>query len=346
MTKARHIHFFILLGLATVLFIYLLKPFFFPLFWATVIAGVVSPLYKRLNAKLNRPNVSALIILLMITFIIILPAGVIGSLLISESLQIYDDLNRDSSYPEESLRKIMNVIKYNPYLDRLKINEVFWTEKFSEIARGIAGYIFVHIRSLTQNTLIFIVKFAIMFYALFFFVRDGDKFLRMLLRFLPLEDDRGEMLYKRFADTTRAALKATLIIGGLQGILGGLVFLVAGIEGALFWGIVMVVSSLVPSIGCSIIWVPAGIIMLLTGHTWEGILILISGVVVISTVDNLLRPALIGRDVQLHPLLIFLSSLGGIALFGISGFVIGPIITSLFLASWEMYDHFYRDKEP
>ena len=220
MTKARHIHFFILLGLATVLFIYLLKPFFFPLFWATVIAGVVSPLYKRLNAKLNRPNVSALIILLMITFIIILPAGVIGSLLISESLQIYDDLNRDSSYPEESLRKIMNVIKYNPYLDRLKINEVFWTEKFSEIARGIAGYIFVHIRSLTQNTLIFIVKFAIMFYALFFFVRDGDKFLRMLLRFLPLEDDRGEMLYKRFADTTRAALKATLIIGGLQGILG------------------------------------------------------------------------------------------------------------------------------
>jgi len=162
----------------------------------------------------------------------------------------------------------------------------------------------------------------------------------MLLRFLPLEDDRGEMLYKRFTDTTRAALKATLIIGGLQGILGGLVLLVAGIEGALFWGIVMVVSSLVPSIGCSIIWVPAGIIMLLTGHTWEGILILVFGAAVISTVDNLLRPVLIGKDVQLHPLLIFLSSLGGIALFGISGFVIGPIIASLFLTIWEMYDYF------
>ncbi|MDO8785990.1 MAG: AI-2E family transporter [Syntrophales bacterium] len=338
--KINLILFFTLFGIAAVLFIYLLKPFFFPLFWATVIAAVFNPLYKRLNAKIKRPNVSAAIMLLVVTVIIILPVSVIGSLLISESLRIYDALSRDSSYLDKSIQKIIDVMRYNSYLDRLDIKESFWTEKFSEIARGIADYIFVHIRSLTQNTLVFIVKFAVMFYSLFFFIRDGDKFLRTLLQSLPLENDVGEKLYKRFTDTTRAALKATLIIGGLQGTLGGLVFFVAGIEGALFWGIVMVVSSLVPGIGCSIIWGPAGIIMLLTGHTWEGLLILIFGSAVISMVDNLLRPVLIGRDVQLHPLLIFLSSLGGIALYGISGFVIGPIIASLFITIWGMYDRF------
>jgi len=346
MTKVRPILFFIFLGLGTLLFVYLLKPFFFPLFWAAVIAGLFNPLYKRLNAKLRHPNISTTMIILMITLIIILPASILGSLLISESLQIYDAWGRDSSHIEKSILKIIDVIRYHPYLDRLKIDEDFLTEKFSEIVRGIAHYIFVQMRSLTQNTLVFIVKFVVMFYILFFFVREGDRFLRIVKRFFPLENNMGEMFYERFTVTTRATLKATLIIGGLQGTLGGLVFFVAGIEGALIWGIVMVFFSLLPGVGCSIIWAPAGIIMLLTGHTWEGILILISGVVVISTVDNLLRPALIGRDVQLHPLLIFLSSLGGIALFGISGFVIGPIITSLFLASWEMYDHFYRDKEP
>ena len=340
--KIRHVIFFMLLGLVTVLFLYLMKPFFFPLFWAAVIAGVGSPLYNRLNAKLNRPNVSATIMLLLVTFIIILPASIIGSLLISESLQIYDAINRDSGHIEKTIQKIIDVIRYHPYLDRLKVNEGFWTEKLSEIVRGTANYIFVHIRSLTQNTLVFIVKFAVMFYALFFFVREGDKFLGMVMRFFPLE--KREMLYERFTIVTKATLKATLIIGGLQGTLGGLVFFVAGIEGALIWGILMVFLSIVPGVGCSIIWAPAGIIMLLTGHTWEGVLILIFGAAVISTVDNLLRPVLIGKEAQLHPLLIFLSTLGGIALFGISGFVIGPIITSLFLTFWEMYGRSYQDE--
>ncbi|MFA4917414.1 MAG: AI-2E family transporter [Syntrophales bacterium] len=345
MTKARHSLFFILLGLGTLLFIYLLKPFFFPLFWAALIAGLFKPLYERLNAKLNRPNISTTIIILVFTFIIMLPAIIIGSLLISESLQMYNTWGRDSIAIENSMQKIIDVIRYHPYLDKLKIDESFWTEKISEIVRGITHYIFVHTASITQDTLVFFVKSVIMFYILFFFVRDGDKFLRIVNRFLPLENGMGKMFYERFAITARATMKATLIIGGLQGILGGFVFFIAGIERASIWGIVMVFFSLVPGVGCSIIWAPAGVIMLLTGHTWEGILILISGAAVIGTVDNLLRPVLIGKDVQLHPLLIFLSTLGGIALFGISGFIIGPIIASLFLTSWKMYEHFYRDKE-
>ena len=105
----------------------------------------------------------------------------------------------------------------------------------------------------------------------------------------------------------------------------------------------MVLTAIVPVVGCSIVWAPAGVIMLLMGHIWQGVLILAFGVFVITMVDNILRPILLGRDVQMHPLLIFLSTLGGISLFGFSGFVIGPIISSLLLAIWEMYDQFYLD---
>ena len=143
--------------------------------------------------------------------------------------------------------------------------------------------------------------------------------------------------------TARSTLKVTLLIGGIQGILGGIVFFITNIEGALIWGLLMIVMAIVPVVGCSVIWGPAGVLMLLTGHIWEGVLILVFGVAVISMIDNLLRPVLIGKDVEMHPLLIFLSTLGGIVLFGFSGFVIGPIITSLLLAIWEMYDEFYRE---
>ncbi len=133
----------------------------------------------------------------------------------------------------------------------------------------------------------------------------------------------------------------TLIIGGIQGAIGGSSFSSPGSRGDDL-GILMILTAVIPVVGCSIVWAPAGLLMLLTGHLWEGILILAAGVLVISMVDNLLRPVLIGKDVEMHPLLIFFSTLGGIALFGFSGFVIGPIVTSLLIAIWQMYDEFYR----
>jgi predicted PurR-regulated permease PerM len=125
-----------------------------------------------------------------------------------------------------------------------------------------------------------------------------------------------------------------LIIGGLQGLLGATLFFFLGIDGALTWGVVMTLMSIVPGVGSSIVWVPAALIMLFTGHYWEGITILAVGALVISMVDNLLRPVLLGKDIQMHPLLIFLSTLGGIMLFGISGFVLGPMIIAFSMTAW------------
>jgi predicted PurR-regulated permease PerM len=344
-SKKHNIPFMIILGVATLLFLYLLKPFFFPLFWAAVIAGIFRPLYRRLNQRLNRPNLSTVAVFIVIALIILLPAGVVGSLVFNESVQLYGKLSPEAGHLNKNFDHIISSIANHPYADFFHVNKALLIAKTAEIARGITNYIFVHRTALTQNTLGFVVKFAIMLYTLFFFIRDGEKFFRTAIRIFPLGMGRELLLYERFTVTARSTLKVTLIIGGLQGLLGGIVFFITGVEGAMIWGLLMILMAVVPVVGCSIIWAPVGLLMLITGHLWEGILILSFGFLVISTVDNLLRPILIGRDVEMHPLLIFLSTLGGIVIFGFSGFVIGPIITSMLIAVWEMYDEFYR-KDP
>jgi predicted PurR-regulated permease PerM len=340
--KNSNFPFFILLGLVTLLFLYLLKPFFFPLFWAAVIAAIFQPLYRRINRKLNRPSLSTIIIFLVIAVIILLPAGVVGTLVFNESVQLYEKLSPDAKDLDKGFQNIIGLIADNPLTDLFDIDKAVLIEKTAEVLRSITKYIFGHLTTLTQNTLGLLVQFAIMFYALFFFIRDGGNFLRTALRIFPLGMGREMLLYNRFVATAHSTLKVTLIIGGIQGILGGIIFLITDVEGAVIWGLLMIIMAVVPVVGCSIIWGPAGILMLLSGQIWEGILILAFGAFVIGTVDNLLRPVLIGKDVEMHPLLIFLSTLGGIVLFGFSGFVIGPIIASMLLAIWDMYEEFQQ----
>jgi predicted PurR-regulated permease PerM len=343
--KDGKIIFFAILGLATILFLYLLLPFFFPIFWAAVIAGVFRPLYTRINGKLNRPNLSTAILFLVIALILLLPTGIVGTLVFNESVQIYETLSPDTKRMDSSVQRLINTIADNSIARLFHVNKAMLIAKTTEVAQGITNYIFVHLTQLTQNTLGLLVQFAIMFYTLFFFVRDGDRFLRMGMKLIPIGMGREKFLYERFIVTARSTLKVTLIIGGIQGALGGIVFFVTGVEGALIWGLLMILMSIVPVVGCTIIWAPAGILMLLTGHIWEGVLILAVGTFVISTVDNLLRPILLGQDVEMHPLLIFLSTLGGIILFGFSGFVIGPVVTALLIALWEMNEAFYRKEK-
>ncbi len=343
--KDRNIPLFAILGLVTILFFYLLMPFFFPIFWAAVIAGVFRPLYKRINDKLNRPNLSTTILFLIIALIILLPAGLIGMLAFNESLRLYTTLASDTGPMNQKFLHLLEKISDNSLFMLFNIDEAVLISKGTEVVRGITSYIVDHLKDLTQNTLGLLVQFAIMFYTLFYFVRDGERFLRMAGKVIPLEAGQIKFLFERFIVTAHSTLKVTLIIGGIQGTLGGIVFFATDVEGALVWGLLMILASIVPAVGCSIIWAPAGIIMVLTGHIWEGVLILAFGFLVISTIDNLLRPILIGKDVELHSLLIFLSTLGGIVIFGVSGFVIGPVITSLLVALWEMYEEFYRRGE-
>ncbi len=339
--KSQTVLFFAIMLIVTVAFFYLIKPFIYAVFWAVILAGLFMPVYKNIEKNMRRPTLSATIVLVLICLIFILPFVFIFSLLLKESMDIYQGMSDENSPINVYVQKFAELIKHNPYTDSLHLDDAALTEKISQLSKSVAGYIFDTLKSFTQNTLQFIVQLGVMLYALFYFIRDGEKFLDSILRLLPLGQGRDRILLAHFQKTANSTLKVTLIIGGIQGLLGGLLFLFTGIQGAVLWGVVMIITAVIPVVGCALVWAPAGIFMMIMGHFWSGILILGFGSLVISMVDHFLRPILLGKDVSMHPLLIFLSTMGGIIVFGFSGFIIGPIIMSMAMAVWHMYEEYY-----
>lgn len=340
--KIRYIIFFSLLGLVTVAFLYIIKPFAYPIFWAAVIAGICYPFYTWLNKKIKSHNLSTIIVLVGVVICIILPVSLIGTLLIKESVDLYSSLESNRNQIGDAVHRTSDWIRTNSVIVKLNIDEAFWTDKFSELTKSITNFIFVSIKSITQNSLAFLALFIIMLYTLFYFIRDGEKLLKKLMHLCPLGDKYEKTLYDKFTQTTYATLKGILIIGAIQAALGTILFLLTGVQGALIWGVVMFMLTIIPGFSAAIVWCPAAIVMLAMGNIWQGILILAVGLLVISTIDNFLRPIIIGNDIQLHPLLILFSMLGGLLLFGISGFIIGPIISALLVSFWEMYNQHYQ----
>lgn len=340
--KTRHAIFYLLLGLATLLLLYLLKPFFYPLFWAAVIAIVFKPFHRRLGARIKSPSLTAVASLLLIMTVIILPAGMVGSLLLNESFHVYNSLSVDSARIESQINDMIARIAADPYLRYFHIDMTLIGKNVTALVEEATSFIFESLKNLTQNTIMFLVNFVIMLYTLFFFLRDGEKFVHMTMRAFPLGAAKEGLLLERFAAMTVATLKVTLIIGGLKGILGSVVFFLTGVHGAITWGVLMVLTSIIPAVGCAIVWGPVGVVMIILGHVWEGLIILLCGFTIISQVDTFLRPLLVGQAIRMHTLLIFLSTLGGLSLFGISGFVIGPVIVSLAQTLWEFHDELLK----
>ena len=327
----------LLLGIVTFLFGYILKPFFFAIFWAVLLAAIFTPLHGWLHGKFKGPNLCAGLTLGAVLVTFVLPVGLILALLLGESLEIYSSMNSRGGSWMDSLTTMLNTLSQHPVLARFNLDQQFITDKSIELLKVAANFLVSNLSAFTGNTIVFFVEFAVMLYCLFYFLRDGDDFVDTITHYLPVERRHLDTFISEFLVTSKATLKFTFIIGGLQGLMGGLVFYITGVERALVWGVLMIGLSIVPAIGNAIIWVPAGIIMLLLGHIWQGIAILVFGAIVISSVDNLLRPILMGKDIQMHSLLIFLSTLGGIAVFGFSGFVLGPVVAAFFLASWKLF---------
>lgn len=338
----QNIIFLILLAFITGLLAYILKSFFLAVFWAVLIASVFAPLYKFINKKIVNPNICAGITMMGIILCLILPVGLLIDLLIMEIIDIYQSFNSYSSNWIGTLSEALKALSKKPIFASLNLDQTLLINKSQEAFKVLTSYVFSHISEFTKNTILVVVQFAVMLYSLFFFLRDGERLVKTITENIPVDNKHLEHFINQFLTTAKASLKFTFIIGGIQGFLGGMIFYITGIERALVWGVLMFALSIVPAIGCALIWAPAGIIMLLLGNIWQGVTILIFGSLVISSVDNLLRPVLLGRDTQMHSLLIFLSTLGGIAAMGFSGFILGPVIASLFLAGWKLFPEIYQ----
>ncbi len=331
--------FLALLSLVTFTFIWLVSAFLMPVFWAATLAIVFRPVAQRITLWLNgRKTASALLTLLFILLTVIVPAMLLVSAVASEASALYERIQNGDIDPNEILDWAQSSLPLVPdYLAGLGVDLDEVRNNVSAIA--VKGSQFVGSLALTvgQNAVNFTVMFFLMLYLLFFFLRDGSDITEALITALPLGDDRERALFAKFAEVSRATIKGTLLIGAVQGALGGLMFAFVGIDAAVFWGVMMMVLSLLPVVGASLVWGPAAVLMFINGEVGSAVFLVIFGAVAIGLIDNLLRPLLVGRDTRMPDYLVLFSTLGGLSLFGISGFVIGPVIAALFLSMWVMF---------
>lgn len=336
----RSAFFFGLIGILGVAMLYIIGPFIYPIFWAAIVAIMFHPLYRWIDKYVKFSGVSSVITVLLVIVIIFLPLTFVSVLLVHESAGLVEKIGQGDFFGTvENVTLQLEGTRFAPLLENVRTE---WAKYASSAAQAISVFIFKNIKAITQNSIQFVFLSFIMLYTLYYFLKDGKQLLTRLMHLSPLGDSYEKMLYQRFTSTARATLKGTLIIGGIQGIAGGLLFYFTGVEGAFVWGVIMTILSIIPAVGSFLVWFPAGIIMIAVGNVGAGITILLVGAIIISNIDNVLRPPLVGKDTQMHPLFILFSTLGGIILFGVSGFIIGPVLMALFLSIISIYDHYYK----
>lgn len=319
--------------------LYLIGPFLYPIFWAAVIASLFYPLYDWLSRHTNMKRLSSFLTILIVIAVLFLPLIFIAALVVNQSIDLYNKASETNIL--ESIEVTTNWLQntpVGPYITELQSD---WANFAANAGRSIASFLFTNATVLTQNSIQFIFMFFIMLYTLFYFFTDGPRMLKRLMYLSPLGDKYEALLYERFTSAARATLKSTILIGGIQGTLGGILFWTTGIPSPFIWGVIMVIVAILPALGAPLIIVPAAIIQFFLGNFWQAVALAI-GALVISLIDNFLRPPLVGHDIQMHPLIVLFTTLGGLMIFGISGFVIGPIIAALFLAIMNIYVFYYK----
>lgn len=320
-------------------FVLLMKPFFGPIFWAVAIALIFHPVQQLLVRKFgDRPNTNALITLFICMVIVVIPVLVLVTSLIAEGVGIYQQIQDGDIRPGEYIDRVnQSFPAIQSFLAQFDINFSELRDRAVSFFVGGSQFLAKQAIGVGQNTFQFFLGLALMVYLAFFLLRDGSKLIELLIKALPLGDERERLLFAKFAEVTRATVKGNLLIAIIQGALGGLIFWMLGIGGALLWGVVMAIVSLLPAVGAAIVWVPAAIYLAAVGDVLEAVILTAFGVVVIGLADNILRPIFVGRDTKLPDYIVLLSTLGGIVMFGINGFVMGPLVAALFMAFWGIF---------
>jgi predicted PurR-regulated permease PerM len=310
-------------------------------FWGAVLAILFTPLYRRMLVAMGqRRNRAALATLLLCLIIVIFPLTMITASLIQEGTTVYQNIR---SGQLDFGAYFQQVIKALPpwvvnLLDRFGLSSIpLLEEKLSAGAAQGSQIVAKQAINIGQNAFDLVVSFGIMLYLLFFLLRDGTGLSMRVRQAIPLSMEHKRHLFSKFTTVIRATVKGNVVVAATQGALGGVMFWILGIQGALLWGVLMAFLSLLPAIGAGLIWAPVAVYFLLTGAIWHGVILIAFGVLVIGLVDNILRPILVGKDTQMPDYVVLISTLGGMALFGLNGFVIGPAIAALFIAVWDIF---------
>ncbi|HET9735611.1 MAG TPA: AI-2E family transporter [Burkholderiales bacterium] len=336
----HHWAFVVLVVAVSLAFGWILAPFFEAILWAIILAVLFAPLQRWLSARLGgRHNVAGLLSLLVILLMVILPVALIARAFLGELRTAYAMFQAGELEISAYLERMQGILPgwISNQLVEMGLADMAGIRQTIAGALAKAGqYIAARALVIGENTFAFILNSFIMLYLLFYLLRDGGRLALRMRDAIPLDVGLQMMLAGKFAEVIRATVKGSVVVAMIQGALGGLIFWILGIHAAVLWGVVMAFLSLVPAVGAGLIWAPAALYLLATGEIWQGVVLIAFGVLVIGLVDNFLRPILVGKSTRMPDYLVLISTLGGIAVFGISGFVTGPLIAALFIAVWDV----------
>ena len=331
----------------SLLFLVMIREFLVAILLAAVFSGMTRPLYLRLTAGMRgRERAAAVATLLLVLVVLVAPAIAFMGLVVSQAVDVSQAaatwVRGNMDLVETVEARLLEIPLVGEFLpDRERIIALA-----GQLAQSAGGVLVDSLTAATLGTTNFLFQLFLMLYAMYFFLTSGPAILDRILYLVPLNSADEQQLLDRFVSVTRATIKGSLVIGVIQGALAGLSFAVFGVPGAAFWGTMMAVLSIVPALGTALVWVPAVIWLLATGQIAAGISVGLWCGLVVGTVDNFLRPRLVGRDARLPDLLILLSTFGGILFFGAVGFILGPIVAALFVTVWEIFAVAYGDVLP
>lgn len=316
----------------------MLRPFIEVLLWAVVLVIVFYPVYKRILARVGSPGWSALLSCLLVIVTIVVPLTLITFAVVREMTHFAQNLqaNAESILDPNSPYVGRALSWLGQYVDV----EQFRSQQFvAERLKGISGTIAARTLGFVGGAVGFVVEVFFVIFTMYYLFRDGDRLRTALYDLLPLEEEKAHEIVERTGEVISASVYGVLVIATIQGVLGGLAFWALGLPSPLLWGVVMIFMSMIPVAGSFVVWVPAAIYLVVTDHWVKAIMLAAWGMFVIGTVDNFLRPKLVGEKTRLHELLIFFSVLGGLQVFGILGLVLGPVIVAITIALLDVLRH-------
>jgi predicted PurR-regulated permease PerM len=325
--RMRRIFVVMLAGAFIAVFLLMIAPYFEALVLAAVFAGLLYPLHRRIARRIGREAIAAITTTALALLVVVLPLTGLISVLAKEAVHV-SEVVAPLVDGKNEIRDFSRVVpRWVPYRGQI-------LERANDVIQQTGTFVVDRLTKATQSTVIFLLDVFVMLYAMFYFLMDGRRLVALLNDYTPLGDEDKHEILTRGVAVTRATLKSLLVIGALQGALGGAAFAAVGIDSPVFWALVMAVASVLPLVGTALVWVPATIALFLRGDTAHAFALLAwCVVVVVGVLDYVLRPRLIGSDARMPDLVVLLSTLGGVAMFGVAGLIIGPVVAGLFLTS-------------
>ncbi len=341
-TRFQKLAFLLSLAAVTLGFLFMVRGFALTVLMAAVFTGLTHPIYRMVLRRVKRPAAASMITLLVLVIVAVVPIIAISVVAYQEASAFMGRFNPDAvrSTLIDFFRNLQE--HYPTLLSRVNAQDIV-AMTLNAFRNGLQ-YLLSQGANASLSLAGNLVSFFLMLFMMFYFYMDGEAILKRLIAWSPLRDDHERLMLQQFLTVSKATLKGILIIGLIQGVIGSILFVSVGLHAPVFLGTLMVFASVIPAVGCSLVWVPAGAMLFLQGRMGAGIAVILVGVLVIGTVDNLLRPGLVGKDTKMHDLMVLLSTLGGLGLFGLPGFVIGPILGSLVLTMWNLYEQVFQEE--